>query len=129
MKIFNRFKKILIVEDDATLRRAVTEKLSHAGYRVLEAKDGQEGLSVAMTQRPNLILLDLMLPKLDGMGVLAELRDEQNVWGKKVPVMIITNLGETDERRRRAEKLKVSAYIDKSQHQLDEIVQMVEKAL
>ena len=129
MKLFNRLKKILIIEDDATLRRAVVEKLGHAGYRVLEAKDGQEGLSVAMTQRPNLILLDLMLPKLDGMGVLAELRDEQNVWGKKVPVMIITNLGETDQRRKRAEKLNVSAYIDKSQHQLDEIVQMVEKAL
>ena len=129
MKLFNRFKKVLIIEDDKALRRAIAEKLRHEQYQVLEADNGQEGLADAMTKRPNLILLDLMLPRLDGMGVLRELRDEKNLWGKKVPVIIITNLGQTDERRKRADAFRVRAYIDKSQHPLEEIVKQVQAAL
>ena len=129
MKLFNRFKKILIVEDDRQLRRALAVKLASEGFSVLEAVDGQEGLSMAMDEHPHLILLDLMLPKMDGMSVLEELRSKDNVWGKDVPVFIITNLGETDQRRLRAQELNVVEYIDKSLYQLDEIVKKVGAAL
>ena len=129
MELLNRFKKILIVEDDRQLRRALAVKLASEGFSVLEAVDGHEGLSIAMSEHPHLILLDLMLPKMDGMTVLEELRSEKNVWGKDVPVFIITNLGETDQRRIRAQELKVIEYIDKSRYQLDEIVKKVSEVL
>lgn len=127
MGLFNRFKKILIVEDDAHLRRAVVDKLKSSGYRVMEAEDGNSGLNMAIKERPDLILLDLMLPKMDGLSLLSELRRDD--WGKDVPVIVITILNATDERRAKAEELNVVEYIDKSKYQLDEIVQKVKKAL
>ncbi len=127
MGLFNRFKKILIVEDDAHLRHAVVDKLKSSGYRVMEAEDGNSGLNMAIKERPDLILLDLMLPKMDGLSLLSELRRDD--WGKDVPVIVITILNATDERRAKAKELNVVEYIDKSKYQLDEIIQKVKKAL
>jgi len=127
MGLFNRFKKILIIEDDVHLRHAVVDKLKSMGYRVMEAEDGNSGLSMAIKERPDLILLDLMLPKMDGLSLLSELRRDD--WGKDVPVIVITILNATDERRAKAKELNVVEYIDKSKYQLDEIIQKIKKAL
>jgi|SRR3989344_7558806 len=126
-RFFNRFKTILVVEDDASLRRAVTEKLAQESFKVLEAGDGEAGLSIALREHPDLLLLDLMLPKMDGMTMLERLRED--AWGSDAAVVVITNLGETDERRQRAEQLKVLEYIDKSRYTLEELLQKVERAL
>ena len=120
-------KKILVVEDEPALRKALTEKLSTAGYQVMAAKDGQEGLSTAVNKKPKVILLDLMLPKMDGMSVLDRLRKDD--WGKDVPVIILTNLMATDGYKKLAEDFAVYDYVVKSDRTLEEVVQKVEGAL
>lgn len=127
MKLLNRFKKVLIVEDDDALRHAIEKKLKGAGFRVLKAADGEYGLKTAMHEKPHLILLDLMLPKMDGLSLLRELRKDE--WGNGVAVLVITVLNETDSRRAEAKELGVLEYIDKSRYQLDDILQKVQKAV
>lgn len=87
-------KKILIVEDEAPLRKALVEELVDAGYDVVEAQDGLEGLDVALREHPNLILLDQLMPKLNGVAMLKQLRTDP--WGGGVPVIMATNMSTTD---------------------------------
>jgi two-component system response regulator RpaA len=113
-------KKVLVVEDEPSLRKALVEKLTVAGFSVLAAKDGQEGLTMAINKQPKVILLDLMLPKMDGMSVLDRLRRDE--WGKNVPVIILTNLMATDGYKKLAEEFNVVDYIVKSDRTLEEVV-------
>lgn len=83
-------KKILVVEDEPDLLEALKTAMSVAGgFEVVSATDGEEALEVAMAEKPDLILLDLGLPKLDGRQVLSKLREDSD-WGSKVPVSILT---------------------------------------
>lgn len=82
-------KTVLIVEDDALICEALAEGLKRADIRVLTAADGEEGLKTALAKHPDLILLDLMMPKMDGHEMLAELRRDK--WGAGVPVTVLTN--------------------------------------
>jgi len=84
-------KKILIVEDDAILLLTLADNLIQEGFDVIKAKDGEEGLATALCEHPDLILLDILLPKMDGFTLLKKLREDK--WGKHVPVIILTNLG------------------------------------
>ena len=86
---------VLVVEDEKELRTILAKTLSDNGFIVLEAKDGKEGLQVALHQRPDLIMLDLLMPIMGGMETLRRIREDQ--WGKDVPVMILTNLSADDE--------------------------------
>ena len=86
--------RILVIEDERPLRVAVSDSLKDEGYRVLTAADGEEGLQLALTERPNLILLDVMLPKMDGFALCRELR-RQN---QEVPVLMLTAKGLVDDR-------------------------------
>jgi DNA-binding response OmpR family regulator len=83
-------KTILIVEDDTALRTVLIDKLSNEGFNVLEAMDGEEGLRVALESHPALILLDIFMPRMDGITMLAKLRDF-DAWGKHVTVIVLTN--------------------------------------
>ena len=87
-------ERILIVEDEPAMRLALTDLLGAEGYRTLAAKDGLGGLEQALAEKPDLILLDLMMPKLDGFGVCAELRRR----GQAVPVLMLTAKGQVDDR-------------------------------
>jgi two-component system, OmpR family, alkaline phosphatase synthesis response regulator PhoP len=87
--------KILIVEDEASLRDALGDKLELEGFNVIKAKNGQEGLEVALREHPDLILLDIIMPVMGGLIVLKNLR--QDVWGKKVKVIMLTNLSDTEK--------------------------------
>jgi len=120
-------RKVLVVEDEPSLRKALTEKLTVAGFSVLAAKDGQEGLTMAINKHPRIILLDLMLPKMDGMSVLDRLRRDE--WGKNVPVIILTNLMATDGYKKLAEEFNVVDYIVKSDRTLEEVVSKVRAVL
>lgn len=82
-------KKILVIEDEKPLRLALKDKLTKAGYDVVEAQDGVQGLELALSEHPDMLLLDLIMPKMDGHTMLAELRKDE--WGKFVPVIILTN--------------------------------------
>lgn len=86
----NQKKKILIVEDEPSLRRGLTNELEKAGFTVLGVQDGEEGLSMALAEHPDLILLDIILPKMDGLSLLKKLRDDS--WGKDAAVIMLTNL-------------------------------------
>lgn len=83
-------KTILIVEDDSALRRVLSDKLSEEDFIPLEAADGEEGLAVALEKHPALILLDIYMPKMDGITMLSKLRTA-DAWGKHVAVIVLTN--------------------------------------
>lgn len=84
--------RILLVEDDFFLADIYQTKLSVENYDVLVAQDGQEGLDMALAQHPDLILLDIMLPKMDGLEVLKKLKADPR--GKDIPVILLSNLGQ-----------------------------------
>src|SRR5258708_6807474 len=83
-------KIVLIVEDEVPMLQVLKEKLQGSGYTTFQAKDGQEGLELSLTHHPDIILLDILMPKMDGMTMLTKLREDS--WGKTVPVIILTNV-------------------------------------
>ncbi len=87
-------ERILIIEDEAPMRRALADLLASEGYRVLAAVDGENGLQRALAEKPDLILLDIMMPKLDGFALCAELRRMAN----PVPVVMLTAKGQIEDR-------------------------------
>jgi len=88
-------KTILIVEDERSLREAVRDVLILKNFSVLEAKNGREGLEMALSLHPDLILLDQIMPEMDGMSALKKIRADK--WGTNVPVILLTNLSGTNE--------------------------------
>lgn len=88
--------KILLIEDDETLSRMYQTKLVNHGYEVMVAIDGESGLKLALDEHPDLILLDIRLPKMDGITVMHKLREDK--WGKNASIVILSNL-DTDDTR------------------------------
>ena len=88
-------KKILIVEDDKFLRELIVKKLSNEGYDVLEAVDGEQGLLQIKEGHPELVLLDLILPGIDGFEVLTQKREDP--FTASIPVVILSNLGQKED--------------------------------
>lgn len=86
--------RLLIIEDEYAMRRALEDALVAAGYRVLTAADGESGLERAVAERPDLVLLDVMMPRLDGFAVAAELRRH----GAAMPILMLTAKGGVDDR-------------------------------
>ena len=122
-------KTILIVEDEVSLLNALRDKLTHEGFSALEAKNGEEGLEVALREHPDLILLDIIMPKMDGMTMLRKLRNE-NEWGKSIPVIILTNLTSADEARNRdITELEPSYYLVKADWKLEDVVSKIKERL
>ncbi len=89
-------RKILIVEDDQSLLQMYSDKLKQEGFNVVFARNGEEGLALSASEIPDLILLDILLPKMDGLSMLDNLRTNSE-WGKNVPVIILTNLDADDQ--------------------------------
>lgn len=87
--------KILIIEDDKFLRELIIQKVSKEGYEAVGALDGEEGMKMAGKERPDLILLDLILPTMDGFEVLAKLKGEAST--KDIPVIVLSNLGQKED--------------------------------
>ncbi len=114
-------KSILIIEDDASLRQAIAVKLESLGFLVLEAGDGATGLDAALKNHPNAILLDIEMPKMDGLTMLHKLRE--NKWGKYASVVILTNFDTNDERLTHVVTDQPSYYLVKSENSLEEIVE------
>jgi DNA-binding response OmpR family regulator len=90
----NSHPRILVVEDELPMRTALRDCLERQGYRVLLAPDGESGLEKAIKEKPDLIVLDIMMPRLDGFGVCAELRRLANA----VPILILTAKGKVEDR-------------------------------
>lgn len=119
-------KRILIVEDEPSLLTILVDKLNREGFSCLEAKNGEEGLKVALREHPDLILLDIIMPVMDGMTMLYELRKDP--WGKDAKVIFLTNLSEAEKV---AESLSqgVFDYLVKSDWKLEDIVIKVKEIL
>ncbi|MBI2636831.1 MAG: response regulator [Parcubacteria group bacterium] len=117
---------VLIAEDDQFLSRMYATKLSGAGISVVVAEDGKQALDAARKQKPGLVLLDILMPKMDGFEVLAELKKDPNL--KDVPVVLLTNLSEVDDVAR-AKKLGAAEYLIKAHFLPSEVLAVVRKYL
>ena len=117
-------KNILIVEDERPLAHALELKMTHEGYNTHVAMTGEEGLKEASTGKYDLILLDLILPGMDGFTILKELKNKRT----KTVVLVLSNLGQ-DEDKKRAQEYGVKQYLVKSNVPLADIVKVVKAAL
>lgn len=119
-------KKILIVEDEAPLLKVLTDRFKQEGFEVLTAGDGEQGLDIALKVFPDLILLDIVLPNMDGMEMLRKLR--ANPLGSNLKVILLTNLGDS-AKILEGKDLRVIDYLIKSNFKLDNVVAMVKDKL
>ena len=119
-------KKILLIEDDKFLRKVLVRKLSKEGYQVIEAIDGEKGLKSMEQDKPDLVLLDLVLPEIDGFEVLDKAK--RNPLLAKIPVIILSNLGEKKEIKRGLE-LGANDYLIKAHFTPGEILKKIEAVL
>jgi DNA-binding response OmpR family regulator len=121
-------KRVLLVEDDRFLRRACEASLQQRGFEVRTATDGEEGLALATSQRFDIILLDLLMPKKPGIEVLAALKSNEST--ARIPVLILSN-SSRDEDKRRAVELGANGYYVKANLSLktlgDEVARLVGK--
>jgi CheY-like chemotaxis protein len=115
-------KKILIAEDDKFLARAYQVKFAKAGFDVQVATDGEETLTILKTFQPDVILLDLIMPKKDGFVILAELKKNEQY--KNIPVIIASNLGQPGDMEK-AKSLGAVDYFIKSDFSLKKIIEKI----
>lgn len=119
-------KKILFIEDESALQKTFGDILGQEGYEMISALDGEIGLKLAREKKPNLILLDLILPKLNGFDVLKKLKEDKET--KDIPIIILTNLEEIDDIDKALE-LGATTYLVKAQYSLEEVVERIKKVL
>lgn len=118
--------KILVVEDEPTLSTALVDKFTAEQFTVLTAKNGREGLDTALKEHPDIILLDIVMPVMDGMSMLVALRKEE--WGKTAKVMLLTNLSDP---HKMSESIAQDAagYLIKSDWKLEDLVAEVKRKI
>ena len=119
-------KKILIVEDEKSLLDVLVMKFSDEGFEVYQARDGVQGLETAIAKKPDIILLDIVMPRMDGISMLKKLRD--NSWGKDVLVILLTNLGDS-EKIAEVMEYGVYDYLVKAEWKMEELVERVKLRL
>lgn len=119
-------QKILIVEDDKFLRELITRKLTQENFEISEAVDGEEGLKKIKEEKPDLVLLDLILPGIDGFEVLAKVKDDPAL--VSIPVIILSNLGQREDVEKGL-KLGAVDYLVKAHFTPNEIIEKVKIAL
>ncbi len=119
-------KTILVIEDDPVLSVMYKTKLEAEGYTIISAGNGVEGLASAKAEKPDLILLDIIIPQLDGFSVLEELKEDAKT--KKIPVILLTNLG-TDEDKEKGQKLGAVDYLVKANYTPEQISSEIKKFL
>lgn len=121
-------KTILLVEDEEIICKAYADELRDEGFLVFTAKNGREGVEQALSKHPDLILLDLLMPEMDGMTALKKIREDS--WGSKVPVIILTNLNANDENLIQNMVInKPLYYLVKSDWNLSQVVEKIKERL
>ena len=119
-------KKILFIEDESSLQKTFSDILGPEGYEIISALDGEIGLRLAKTKNPDLILLDLILPKVHGFEVLKELKTDPKT--KEIPVIVLTNLEEMGDVEKALE-LGATTYLVKAQYTLEEVVEKIKEII
>lgn len=118
--------KILLIEDEEMLANMYEVKFKNEGFELIKALDGAEGLAKAQANKPDFILLDIIMPKMDGFSVLKALKEDENT--KDVPVMLLTNLGQ-EEDIEKGKQLGAVGYLVKANITPAEVVAEVKKKL
>ena len=118
--------KILIIEDDKFLRELIVMKLKKESYDVLDAVDGEEGIKKIREEKPDIILLDLILPGIDGFEVLSQIKSDPTV--SSIPVIILSNLGQREDIERGL-TLGATDYMIKAHFTPGEIVEKIKSIL
>src|SRR5690606_35639205 len=119
-------KKILLVEDDNNLREIYEARLQAEGYDIVSARDGEEALTVAMKERPDLIISDVMMPKISGFDMLDIIRSTEET--KHSKVIMMTALSQAEDKER-ATKLGADRYLVKSQVTLEDVAKVAREVL
>lgn len=122
----NQDKTILVIEDEVSMRDALKDKLAREGFSTLEARNGQEGLAIALKEHPDMILLDIIMPVMDGMTMLKKLREDS--WGKNAKVILLTNL-RSNEKTVEAIELGSYNYLVKTDWRIEDVVAKVQEEL
>ncbi len=117
-------KKILIIEDDKILQKALNEALSEAGFKIILASDGDEGIQKAKSEKPDLILLDIILPGKNGYNVLLAFSDDDSL--KNIPVIMLTVI-DSEFSVETCKEAGVKDYLVKSDYSLDEVIKKINK--
>lgn len=118
-------KTILLVDDDESITKVLSIRLSVGGYEVISTTDGSEAVRVARDRKPDLVILDLMMPLYDGFTVMDELRN--SIITEDIPVIVLTAY-DSEENKRRANELNAVAYFRKP-YRDEEFIEAVERAL
>lgn len=118
--------KILIIEDDKFLRELISQKLLREGYDIIEAVDGEKGIEEVKKEKPNLILLDLILPGIDGFEILAKIKADPKI--SKIPIIILSNLGQKADIQKGLEMGAVD-YLIKAHFTPGEIVEKIRQVI
>jgi two-component system, OmpR family, phosphate regulon response regulator PhoB len=119
-------KKILLVEDDAAIRKILRSELEKEGIGVLEATNGEEALGMIVNRRPQLIVLDIIMPKMHGIDMLRKLREIE--WGKNIPVLFLTNFAD-DPRVMQAVSEGYGEVLKKAESRLEEVVAKIKEKI
>ena len=119
--------KILIIEDDVVLARMYSKKFEYDGYEVVAAYSGGEGLTAAPREKPDCILLDIMMPGVDGFLVIKTLKQAPET--RDIPIIILTNLGTSEIFIEEAKRLGIKDYLVKYKTGSKDVVSVVEKAI
>ncbi len=121
-------KKVLIIEDEAMLSEMYSDFFSYEGFEVFVADDGEKGIKKAFLKKPDIIILDVLLPKKEGTEVLKEIREDEE-WGKNVPIIMLTNLDSSDHILTVIQKYKPSYYFIKTSIEPKEVLMKAKNLL
>ena len=119
-------KTILIIEDETALLYALEAELSYAGFQIMTATEGKDGLEKIKRFKPDLVVLDIMLPDIDGLEILKQIKEDPQM--KSIPVIIVSNL-EKKETVEKGLKLGAKEYIIKTQYTLEEVLKKIKETL
>lgn len=119
-------KKILFIEDESALQKTFGDLLTQEGYQVTSALDGEVGLRLAREKQPDLVLLDLILPRMDGFGVLKELKQDPNT--QDIPVIVLTNLEQMEDIQK-VLALGATTYLVKANYNLEEVLTKIKETI
>lgn len=120
-------KRILVVDDEIYVLKALEGKFASEGFEVIAAQDGEEGLQKAIKEHPDLIIADIIMPKLDGISMLKKIREDS--WGKDAKVIMLTNLNPEDKIIKDLTEAQPAFYLMKVDTRLEEIIEKAKEVL